>query len=261
MKLWKLTYELSNKFSLPVTRHSFSLRCFPQDLSVQKVDTCECEIHPCSVNTRGRDSFNNQILTGICEEPHDYFNVKVVAEVRTSNEALPDNTDPLKLGMYRYSSKYTGMGPELKKFYNNLPRTEKKDDWSRTGELMEALYDVFHYQTGSTCIYTTAEDAFAQGYGVCQDYAHILLSLCRKENILARYVAGAIPGEGESHAWIEVYQNGYWKGFDPTNNREANEEYIRFAFGRDAQDCGLNRGIFLGGASQLQSVFVKMEEC
>ena len=125
---------------------------------------------------------------------------------------------------------------------------------------MSALHAPLSYVSGSTHFYTTAAEAWEQGCGVCQDYAHILLALCHREGMTARYAAGAIAGEGLTHAWIQVWQDGLWKGFDPTHNRAANEEYIYFAVGRDADDCALNRGIFRGGASQQQAIAVRMIE-
>ena len=70
------------------------------------------------------------------------------------------------------------------------------------------------------------------GGGVCQDFAHLLIGLCRAVDIPARYVSGYIvPGEGRdephrgggaSHAWAEAYMNTHgWRGFDATNDLVA----------------------------------------
>lgn len=261
MKLWKLTYELKDEFSSPVTRHSYSLRCFPRDMISQKVQSCQCKVLPCSGNSRGRDSFGNPLLTGCFETAHTEFKVQLEATVLTDGSLEPERKESSQLGMFRYMTEYTNMGETLKEFYKKLTPVTDRDPWKRAAQMMNMLYGSFQYVSGSTDFYTTAEEAFSQGTGVCQDYAHILLSLCRQEQMTVRYVAGAIPGEGETHAWIEVLKDGYWKGFDPTHNREADEEYIRFAVGRDAHDCCLNRGVFLGNAFQQQEVHVKMEEC
>ena len=76
---------------------------------------------------------------------------------------------------------------------------------------------------------TTAGEAFALGCGVCQDYAHILTALCRAAGIAARYAAGMMTGEGASH-------------------------------GRDFMDAAVDRGCFLGTASQQQTILIKVEE-
>lgn len=260
MKQWRLTYELLNQFSSPVNHHSFSLRCFPRDMERQKTEACECEILPGAIYSRGRDSFGNPMIIGCSEEAHDIFAVRVRALVMTTDQAEPETKPEYQIGMYRYFTPTTRPGETLRKFYESVPAAGQKTVWERTQELMECFCSVYQYESGSTSFFTTAEEAFSQGKGVCQDYAHILLALCRMEGMIARYAAGTIPGEGESHAWIEVYQDGFWKGFDPTHCKPADEDYIVFAVGRDAHDCSISRGIFKGWAGQSQQVRVTMEE-
>lgn len=260
MRKWKLIYEMHDEFSTAVSGHYFSLRCFPKEMVSQKIKSFSCSIHPGSVSSRGRDSFSNFLLTGCCMQPHDQFYVKVESLVAKKNIAEPEIKELHCLGMFRQPTRLTSMGDSLNAFYDTLMPGNGEDSWTRARWLMECLSRSFSYQSGSTNVNTTAEEAFFQGCGVCQDYAHVLLSLCRKEQMTARYVAGAVPGEGQTHAWIEVLKDGKWKGFDPTNNRETDDSYISFAVGRDAADCGLNRGIFLGNAGQRQFVNVKMEE-
>lgn len=259
MRQWKLTYELCDHFSQPVTGHFYSLRCFPRELFSQRVQSCQYEVTPCSSVSRGRDSFGNLLLSGHCEEPHEWLLVHMEAQVLTEDTPEPEPRPYYQMGMYRYGTAQTAMGEKLLAFYRALPRTDNSPPWKRTEALMKALHQNFTYRSGSTSFETKAEEAMSQRCGVCQDYAHILLALCRQEGMTARYVAGAIPGEGASHAWIEVWQDGFWKGFDPTNGRLAGEDYIRFAFGRDALDCRLSQGIFRGGGSQDMRVYLAME--
>lgn len=105
----------------------------------------------------------------------------------------------------------------------------------------------------------TAEAAFSRGAGVCQDYAHVMLSLLRLEGIPARYVTGMLLGEGSSHAWVEANCGGYWYGFDPTNDLLVDDSYIRVRCGRDSADCAIIRGTFFGLSSQTQREQVRVE--
>ena len=107
---------------------------------------------------------------------------------------------------------------------------------------------------------TTAEEAFMQRKGVCQDYAHIFIALCHLAKIPARYVAGMMVGEGFSHAWVEILSDGVWYAIDPTHACMANDTYIKISVGRDAEDCMINKGIMKGGGTQLQTVRVLVEE-
>jgi transglutaminase-like putative cysteine protease len=102
--------------------------------------------------------------------------------------------------------------------------------------------------------------------GVCQDYAHAMLALCRVQGIPARYVSGyfhnveRLPGEIEaSHAWVETLLPGYgWKGFDPTHDRIVDTRYIRLATGRDYGDIRPVSGTFRGRGTRLLTVDVKI---
>lgn len=71
-----------------------------------------------------------------------------------------------------------------------------------------------------------------------------MLAVCRHLHIPARYVAGMLLGEGATHAWAEVFFNGSWHAYDPTNNRIADETYIILSKGRDYSDCIIDKGIF-----------------
>ena len=66
-------------------------------------------------------------------------------------------------------------------------------------------------------------------------------------------------GEGSSHAWTEVLCRGYWYGFDPTNRKIVNDEYIRVSCGRDSSDCLLITGTMNGEAKQTQSEYTKVK--
>ena len=116
------------------------------------------------------------------------------------------------------------------------------------------------YEKGYTEIETCAEEAFAGGKGVCQDFAHIYITVLRLLGIPARYVCGLIVGEGESHAWVEAAIDGNYIAFDPTHNKEITDEYIKLGTGRDAADCAINRGVMWGGGTQTQEINVVVDK-
>ncbi len=128
--------------------------------------------------------------------------------------------------------------------------------------LMHRLHKDFSYQKAATDVTTTAEQAFLRGAGVCQDYAHIFISLLRLAGIPARYVTGMLQGEGESHAWVEAALGKYWYGLDPTNDCTVAAAHIKIGAGRDFADCRISQGIFFGcgSISQQQIVQVSVEQ-
>ena len=161
--------------------------------------------------------------------------------------------------MYRYPSEFTQCGPQIQAYADRMSNLEGTN-LERAIQVMHQLYEHFQYKSGVTDIHTTAEEAMRLGQGVCQDYAHILMTLCRMQKIPARYVAGFLDGEGATHAWIEIYDNGYWYGFDPTHDRTITDNYIKVAHGRDACDCPMERGVFRGLTTQNNRVKVVVTE-
>ena len=126
--------------------------------------------------------------------------------------------------------------------------------------LSEKIHGYMCYAPGTTQINTTAMEAFQQQKGVCQDYAHILIALCRACGIPARYVNGFMQGTGVTHAWVEVLVNNEWRGIDPTNNQLIEYGYIKLAHGRDALDCRVNRGVYTGHPTEQTEIRVIVEE-
>jgi len=126
-------------------------------------------------------------------------------------------------------------------------------------KLAEAILHHVHaslrYERGRTHVGTTASEAFALGSGVCQDYTHVMLAVCRLAKLSARYVSGLLPGEGQMHAWVEVLLPGTgqkpptWVGYDPTHQRRCDERYISVAVGRDYQDIAPTSGYYEGEAT------------
>lgn len=107
------------------------------------------------------------------------------------------------------------------------------------------------YGFDRTGVRTTAGQALAAGHGVCQDYAHVMLALCRLLGIPARYVSGHLVGEGGTHAWVEVLQPvpGHAVeilAWDPTHDRQADFRYLTVAVGRDYRDVAPASGTYCG---------------
>jgi transglutaminase-like putative cysteine protease len=128
----------------------------------------------------------------------------------------------------------------------------------RTGlELAEELNGWVHramrYTRGVTGVSTTAAEAFALGGGVCQDYAHVMLALCRLCGLPARYVSGHLLGEGATHAWIEVLlpdgDGAVAHAFDPTHGVRPGVRHLTVAVGRDYADVAPTSGTFRAGHS------------
>jgi transglutaminase-like putative cysteine protease len=103
------------------------------------------------------------------------------------------------------------------------------------------------WQFGLTTYRTPAAAALEIGKGVCQDYAHILLTVLRLLEIPARYVSGHLPGSGPPHAWVEaLVGRDQVVGLDPSSGRLTGPEYLTVAVGRDYADVTPTSGVFRG---------------
>lgn len=238
-----------------MTRHSFVLRCLPGDGPGQRVTAAALTLDPAVPYTEQRDSFGNRLQIGRLDAPHRHFHYRAEGTVVRDDSARGGEEDrPL----FRYPSAFTQPDPALRQAAARLalPAAPREKAWA----LLEAVRARMVYTPGVTGVETTAAQAFALGLGVCQDFAHVYLVLARLCGLSARYVNGLPEGEGASHAWCEVWLDGVWTGIDPTRGRWTDESYIRFGIGRDFADCPMERGVFLGGANQCQTVFMKVSQ-
>lgn len=135
------------------------------------------------------------------------------------------------------------------------------DVWRCALALMHFVYTGFTYWPMSTSVQTHMRDVIEVRRGVCQDFAHVLLGLCRSVRIPARYVSGYLATEtaGATHAWVEVFVPGFgWQALDPTHNRVPGETYVRIAVGRDYGDVAPVRGHYRGSRDRQMSVEVRI---
>jgi transglutaminase-like putative cysteine protease len=113
-----------------------------------------------------------------------------------------------------------------------------------------AVHAALSYRDGVTSVQTPAAEALAGGYGVCQDFAHIMLAVCHLVGRPARYVSGHLLGQGGTHAWVEVIvpsgPQASAVAFDPCNDRQAGSGYLTVATGRDYADVAPTSGSYVG---------------
>lgn len=259
MKKLRFDYHMELSFSETVYCQHFDLKCLPASDESQRVEEINIMINPECGYAFGEDSFGNRKIYGSIEREHTNFEVRVAGAVTTGLSGSIAGEEAGRLGKYAYQTAYTAPGEKIKRYFNGLD-LKKYEGISRAAYMMHRLHDDFHYEAAVTTTKTTAEEAMDMGKGVCQDYSHIFIALLRLASIPARYVAGMLCGEGQSHAWVEAYIDGRWYGFDPTNDIMAGDSHIKFSVGRDYSDCVLNRGILTGGGQQSQRVNVIVEE-
>jgi transglutaminase-like putative cysteine protease len=135
-------------------------------------------------------------------------------------------------------------------------------------DLNRRVYSDFHYDSTATNATTPVEHVFRIRKGVCQDFAHLMISLVRSIGLPARYISGylrTIPPRGQarlvgadaSHAWVSVFcGNLGWVDLDPTNNQFPSTDHVTIAWGRDYSDVAPLKGVYIGGSSPQLTVSV-----
>ena len=176
------------------------------------------------------------------------FETRLVVE-RHADHALRIRVPTADALLFRAPTPLTTMDAHLAGAARELVRRHSEPE-----EFAEAVnawvYRAMRYRHGATTVHTTAAESLSIGHGLCQDYAHIMIAICRAAGLPARYVSGHLLGEGGSHAWVEVL---LWDGhgayhpvaFDPTNHRRATPAYITVAVGRDYRDVSPTTGSFI----------------
>ncbi len=118
---------------------------------------------------------------------------------------------------------------------------EKFGNWQRGYAKVQGICDWVNdhldYEPGSTNGTTTASEVLLQCSGVCRDYAHLMITLCRCVGIPARYVSGYAVNlqPPDFHGFVEAFLDGQWYLFDPTRLAPLNG-LVRIGCGRDAAD-------------------------
>ena len=110
--------------------------------------------------------------------------------------------------------------------------------YTRVQAICDWIYNNILYQSGSSDSTTTARDILVNRAGVCRDFAHLGIAICRALNIPARFVFGYMPfyeAQPDFHAIFEVYLENQWVLFDATRMGPI-DQFVRIGTGLDAKD-------------------------
>ena len=269
-------------YSNPVSESMMETRMHPRSDQNQRCLSFLLSVSPrCRVFSY-RDHLANQVHH--FDIPGQHSQLVIVAEslvevqpaapipAALAPEAWQDLDEMVEQGDYwemLLPSEFTAPTPSLDALAEEFDVRRRDDPLSVLHQLNEQIYNHFEYVPKSTKADSPIDLALLTHAGVCQDFAHIMITLVRsKLRIPCRYVSGYLfHGQGDhdrsatsaTHAWIEalVPEIG-WVGFDPTNNLVAGDRHIRTAIGRDYSDVPPTHGIFRGRADSELSVAVRV---
>lgn len=261
----------------PVRESVMELWMQPQKGARQRLITFELEVDPSAQLFSYADAFSNAVYHFDVPQPHQKLRIVAHSAVETqAPPLLPASLDPgewdrLRSDFVRGEQfdflRHHGFAvetPALHAFMveHGLATPPARDPLSAVRDLASIIYEAFDYAPAATDVESAIDKALSARKGVCQDFAHIMIAICRSWGIPARYVSGYLFTDRQAgdrsdpdatHAWVEVFLPTLrWVGFDPTNNVEAGERHIAAAVGRDYTDVPPSRGVYKGEAvSQL----------
>ncbi len=155
---------------------------------------------------------------------------------------MPINSLPGEVLIYLYPSRYCQsdfMKDIAVKTFGNLAQ-----GYSRVQAIKDWVTNHVCFCNNTSTEHTTAVDTYLSKAGVCRDFAHLMIALCRALNIPARFVTGIdygsdpILGPTDFHAYVEVYLGGHWFIFDPSGIAIP-MGFVRLGTGRDAADTAI----------------------
>jgi transglutaminase-like putative cysteine protease len=272
---WDITHRTQYKYASPVVGNVNELHLEPVSNEDQTLESFELRVSPEARIGHYHDFYSNDVHHFEIAEPHSELMIESRSIVTThglpglARNARPASRsqlkDVVKVGRcydFIQASRFVDVAPETWRLA--LDAIHDEDDvWQCALRLMAFVHQHLTYQSHSTHVHTHMREVLADRRGVCQDYAHVLLGLCRTLQIPALYVSGYLATETASatHAWIEVFVPGHrWQPLDPTHNRQPDETYVKLAVGRDYADVPPVRGTYKGTIDRTLTVEVKVEK-
>ena len=244
----------------------------PRDLPWQRCLAHEVQISPEAADLfRHVDVYGNTKSYFHVVRQHTALTITAISVVEVDAQELPadtlgqpwerarpsvraDEPDAWEAVDFTFASPYVEIPPEAEAYAReSFPAGRPVGE--AAVELMHRIHDDFTYRSGTTTLATLVSELLERRTGVCQDYAHVMVSGLRSLGLAARYVSGYLGtrapagrprqvGADASHAWVGCWVPGAgWLHLDPTNDRPCDETHATVAWGRDYGDVAPVRGV------------------
>jgi transglutaminase-like putative cysteine protease len=293
MPIYRVTHSTTYWHDTPATAAWQSLHLQPRHEPAQHCNAFELEIAPHPGDLAARvDYFGNKQHIFTLREPHEELSITSRSIVRREEPVLPMHgltptlaaaralipgavtSEDFTLEQFRHPSPLVPLLPGALRLATELTGeldAENTPVLTWLGELGDRFHTEFAFDPEATEISTPLAEVLENRRGVCQDFAHLLISCLRQQGLPAAYVSGYLltqppPGKPKlvgadaSHAWVSVYVPGTgWIDYDPTNACFVGTGHIVVARGRDFFDVSPVQGIFSGGGDHALDTAVTVE--
>jgi len=282
-------------YAAPVAQARHVLRLTPVSRDGERVHLAALHIVPEPAHRReGQDFFGNRLTWIDIDKPHETLTVKLSARIAVEAEPAPaagppwetvreaafatSDIGPMSPAHFLFPSRMVSLDPEIRD-YVRLSFSPGRPVLDAAIELIGRMKADIAYEIGASTVTTTPPMSFALRRGVCQDFAHIMISGLRGIGLPAAYVSGylrttprgevpRLQGADAMHAWVLMWCGPDfstagrmvqgWIGLDPTNAVPASEDHVMLAIGRDYTDVAPMDGVILGSGGQHIEVSVNV---
>lgn len=293
MPTYRVTHTTTYWHDTPASSAWQSLHLQPRHEPAQHCNAFELEIAPHPGDLAARvDFFGNKQHFFTLREPHEELSITSRSIVRRDEPVLPMPgttptlataralvpravaTEDFTLEQFRHASPLVPLLPGAHQLAVDLTReldAENTPILTWLGELGDRFHEAFTFDSEATEISTPLAEVLENRRGVCQDFAHLLISCLRQHGLPAAYVSGylltqpppgkpRLVGADASHAWVSLFVPGTgWIDYDPTNACFVGTGHIVVARGRDFYDVSPVQGIFSGGGEHALDTGVTVE--
>jgi len=280
---YDISYRTNIHYDDVVRGSQNELRACPASDEHQQLVAYRVTTHPASRVLAYHDYWGTRVDTFGIREPHVSLELTAEASVETMPRPLVTVSPRVaELSDAAFRDTYV-------EYLSRSMHTEWDGDVAAAAEriaavtgddvvgIVLALHRFVHtslqYTPGATYIGVDVNEVLAKAKGVCQDYAHLAVALCRSIGIPARYVSGYffassdatgadVDGdevEVQTHAWFEAAIPDWgWLALDPTNAQQVGQRHIVIGHGRDYDDVPPVRGIYSGGGRPSTDAIVEI---
>ena len=255
------TYETGVSYALQQVRKR------PVSLPSQSILSWDLSIDGARLETSYTDHHGNLVDLVQVDPDASSVTVSVKGEVETHDMSgmMGGHRQLVPLWLYKRPTGLTAPAKGLRALAGKFGSNTAQD----VGVLHEVMAEIathVAYQTNETDSETTAEEALQKGQGVCQDHAHIFISVARLLGFPTRYVSGYLImtdriDQDAGHAWAEAWVDGLgWTGFDVSNGICPDARYIQVATGLDYRDAAPIRGMVYGAGAENLVVSIQVQQ-
>jgi transglutaminase-like putative cysteine protease len=265
----RISHLTSYRYEAPATSVIQMLRLTPRNHDGQYVADWRIDVSTDCRLDQHEDAFGNVTHAFTAEGPFSELSVLVEGEVETRDTQgiVRGAVERFPPSLFLRETALTSPDADIAAF----AAASRDDAGGNVLNLLHLMLDRLHegmtYDPGPTQAATTAAQAYALKRGVCQDLTHVFIAAARSLGIPARYVGGyfrredGVNEQGAGHAWAEAFVPELgWVAFDTANGLCATDAHVRVAVGLDYLGAAPLRGTRYGGAGEVLSVKVRVDQ-